>query len=311
MDAEVPSENRPEIAGQPSSAPPTAEKQTIAADSGSRGKPNSGDIAPVVFLYGGGVLFGELMVWGITNIRHEPPLVVMAACIGFLACEISLLAAWIAFARVALPLRILAAVPGAAIIFLPAFASMGREADFLRAIALTAMAVLVAAGPMLVMRACGLELAAQSRFAAQPGDGQRQYKPRQFTLRQMFEWTLAAALVAALVRFLVVRPDADEGRAQLRELPSLLIMCLIQGIIAAAAVWAALGRGQPMPRLIGVTAAAAMVAVAFCGILRAPGDAIAVFLMTAICDSLMTGGGLALLRTVDVRLQRAGRARER
>lgn len=261
------------------------------------------EFAALVMIYLAAVTFGNLLILAIGKSHGEPSLLLISASAGFIASEMSLIAVWIAFSTLALPWRVLAALPGGAVVFFTMLTSMTRGEDVPLALAVGALGTLVSAGPILIVRSTGL------RLALLPPDVDAQSwrpegNPRQFTLRQMFAWTLATAMVAALIRFIATASEFKMGRVDVEGFVTLIIVGVVVGIIAAGMVWAALGRGIVPLRLFIVTGLVVLAGLIFSAVLRAPDEAILGLFIMSIADCLFTFGGLVVLRPIGVRLVR-------
>jgi cation transport ATPase len=145
------------------------------------------------------------------------------------------------------------------------------------------------------------------RFATETDAAEWQPKqnPAQFTLRQMFGWTLAVAMIAWLARFVARSDDFRPGT--LRDLLMIVAVCLAGGAIAYGAVWAALGRGSPPLRLLVVAAVAGLSAHLVFSLFNAHSREGFLFISWPVLDVLLTGCALLLFRGIGFRLVRASR----
>jgi hypothetical protein len=249
---------------------------------------------------------GNILLFALTNgldrMRGPPDanfLALVCFLSAFMSAEASLVAIWMAFGKRPLPVRLALAVPGVAIVFLPVF----RWPNGALALGGGIIAVVVGALPLLAARAWGWRL---MRFSTvtdaenwRPADN-----PMQFTLRQMFGWTLAVAMIAGLMR-LVFRPEDFRSGMGV----SLLMdgaVCIACGCVALAAVWATLGRRYPLRRLIGVVVVAGLVALLILGMFSVNDQTfIMITVGWAALNALLTCLGLLLFRPVGFRLVRS------
>jgi hypothetical protein len=248
---------------------------------------------------------GNILLFALTNgldrMRGPPDAIFLAlVCFvsAFMSAEASLVAIWIAFGRRPLPVRLALAVPGVAIVLFPVF----RWPNGALALGGGMIAVVVGALPLLAARAWGWRLMRFSTVADaenwRPADN-----PMQFTLRQMFSWTLAVAMIAGLMR-LVFRPeDLRSGMGSLLMNGAVCIAC---GCVALAAIWATLGRRYPLRRLFGVVVVAGLVALLIFGMFSVNDQtAIMITVGWAALNALLTCLGLLLFRPVGFRLVRS------
>jgi hypothetical protein len=268
------------------------------------------DLAPAVIPLAVALVVGNSIVLALIHARTAPPEILQAAVAAFVSSEGSLVAIWIAFGSHSLPVRLAIAVPGAAMIFVPFFIEDRPDAAAMFATAL--LLVVIVAIPLLLMRATGRRLI---RFVTDDDakDWQRDENPAQFTLRQMFGWTLAVAMVAGLARLVA---GTDDFRHDMpRELLATGAVCLACGAMAYGAAWAALGRRNPAARLAGVAAIATLLGWAILMLLSipfgAPVEAVFMVMAWVVLDALMTGCALLLFRAVGFRLVRASRSNRR
>jgi hypothetical protein len=130
--------------------------------------------------------------------------------------------------------------------------------------------------------------------------------PMQFTLRQMFSWTIAVAMVAGLFR-LVFRPsDFRPGMGTILLADG--AMCLGCGVVALAATWATLGRRHPGRRLLAVVMLSGVAAMVILWLFSAPDDVVLIVTGWAALASLLTSVGLLLFRRAGFRMVRYPRS---
>jgi hypothetical protein len=265
----------------------------------------SKELTSAVAPLGVALTIGNMLLFALTNgldRMRGPPNEIFFAIVcfasAFMSAEASLVAVWIAFGNRPFPVRLALAVPGVAIVFFPVF----RWPNGALALGGGIIAVVVGAVPLLAARAGGWRLMRFSTVADaenwRPADN-----PMQFTLRQMFSWTLAVAMIAGLMR-LVFRPEdfrSGMGASLLMD----AAVCIACGFVALAAVWATLGRRYPLRRLLSVVVIAGLVALLILGMFSV-NDQTAVIITVgwAALDALLTGLGLLLFRPVGFRLVR-------
>ncbi len=235
---------------------------------------------------------------------HTPPSdppnqSVIVAVMAFMSAEGSLVAIWIAFGSRPLPVRLALAVPGVAIVFIPVF----TVRDGALAFGIGLIAVVFVSIPSLAARAAGWRVI-RSTTANDIAMGQPGENPTQFSLRQMFSWTLAVAMVAGLMR-LLIRPE-DLGPGSGADLVTSAALCVGSGLVALAATWAALGRRHPVRRSLAVVAITAIVAFLILSMLNAVGEVVPISIGWATLNALLTACGLLLFRPVGFRLIRNG-----
>ncbi len=218
----------------------------------------------------------------------------------FMSAEGSLVAIGIAFGSRPLPVRLALAVPGVAVVFIPGLTLPNGVLAFGMGLIL----VVIGSLPSLAARATGWQVVRFSTMTDganwQPGE-----MPMQFTLRQMFSWTLAVAMVAGLLRLLIRPEDFRPGMGA-----DLLIgaaVCIAWGVVALAAVWATLGRRHPCRRLLGVVVITGLVALLLLWLFGANDQVRRMVAGWATLNALLTGFGLLLFRPVGFRLVRLGR----
>ena len=262
----------------------------------------------------------NVVLVGLVYSRLLPPDFLRISASAFVTAEGSLVAIWIAFSSRPLPIRLIFAIPGVAVAFLPCLVMSDRAALFpfgvrsvLRDSAITGGAivfvfdillVLGVSVPLLAVRIAGWRLIKLVK-GADPINAHSSQNPKQFTLRQMFGWTLAAAMVAGLAR-LVVRPDYYRFGV----VTILLVearSCLACSAVALSVMWAALGRGRPSRRLLIVAAGTGL--LTFLGLSLQKYGVLAIFeiVSSAVFDALLIYCGLLLFRRIGYRLIRSQR----
>jgi hypothetical protein len=243
---------------------------------------------------------GNLALHGLFRVHYRLPEIVQAACSAFMTAEGSLLAIYIAFGSRPLPVRMAFAVPGVAVIFLPILAL--PDGPFAFAIGL--ILVICASIPSLVARIAGWQIM-RNATETEAANSQPARNPLQFTLGQLFGWTLAVAMVAGLMRILVPPDDLRP-----RMIAECLVdggVCLAFGTVALAAVWSTLGRGRSVRRLLTVVAITGLIPLVVLLSLGANSQGIVLLVSLATLDALLTGCGLLLLRPAGLRLVRSRR----
>jgi hypothetical protein len=250
---------------------------------------------------------GNMLLFAFVNgLEHSRPpsdgtalAIAMCLAAAFMTAEGGLVGIWIGFARRPLPVRLALAVPGVAVVCSP-FLTLPSGGG---AVALGGALIVVVVGsvPLLTARAAGFEVIRFStgtdRAGCEPGES-----PMQFTLRQMFSWTLAVAMVAGLFR-LVFRPDdfrPGMGATFLMD----GALCIGCGVVAFAATWATLGRRHSGRRLLAVVMLTGLAALAILWLFSAPDEVVLVVTGWAALASLLTCFGLLLFRRVGFRLVR-------
>jgi len=260
------------------------------------------DVVAVVAVYALVSFIGGFVVAAIAKGHHEPSVALEIIVVSFVLTETNLVAVWLGLGNMALPLRLLIGIPAAGIVFLPWMIDDAPPLAF----GFSYLAVLVVAGPLLLMRIFGGRLVQfrQQRIATNESLEDR---PFQFTLRQMFSWTLSVAMVAALIRLVFNPVSKDLGGNSVVEILLPLASCLAIGIAACATVWAALSKGSPLVRLPLVIGAAAFIALSICVAFDARPVAIVGTSSVAATTPLFTGVALLMLRSIGFRLVRGGR----
>ena len=228
---------------------------------------------------------------------RSPHLAVIAVCMAFLSAEGSLLAIWIAFGSRALPVRLALAVPAVAIMAFP-FLTLP---DGVLVIGSGLILVVGLSLPSLAARAAGWRIIRLSAVT-DAGNWYPADNPMQFTLRQMFSWTLAVAMVAGLMR-LVIRPDEFRPGMAARFMADAAI-CGACGFVALAAAWAALGSQSPVRWLLAVVALTGLASLLILQMFSANGEVVLMIAGWSTVDALLTGLGLHLFREVGFRLVR-------
>jgi hypothetical protein len=245
------------------------------------------------------VVIGDVTLAAVLGARHEPPIAVEIGAFGFLLSEVSLLAGWLAFGNYPVPMRLLAVVPGSAIVFFPFFLRDApfREGGMLAFAACNLVVLGVAILPLLMrilgVRVVRIQTADESTTPLVDGN------PLQFTLRQMFSWTLAVAMVAALARFVFSREERPPPAQAIIEV---LAFCSTASATVCGGLWAALGRGKPALRIpiVGVACGGVtlMIGLAF----HAPFKDMWGTTAIAALEASLTGCALLLWRAAGYRL---------
>ena len=237
--------------------------------------------------------------WYVRSLKqyYELAFTTSAAMMALMTAGGSLVAVWVAFGSRPLPVRLALAIPGVAIANIAIIALPNGVIGFRFGVILVVIAVL----PSMAARAAGWRII---RFttASDSAKWQASEKPFQFSLRQMFSWMLAVAMVAGLMRLLIQPEDLRQGTG----LTVNAAYDLAWGIVALAGVWAALGRRHPVRRSLAVVAMSPIVILLILGILGANIRAVGTLTMTiwATLDALLTVCGLLLFRPVGFRLVR-------
>jgi hypothetical protein len=215
----------------------------------------------------------------------------------FVLSQTSLLEVWIGFGNISLRLRLIVGIPLAGLAFMPILLNRATLIGFGGGY----LAVLVVAGPLLLMRIVGRRLVNLSHRhdAVEPCSKRKSF---QFTLRQMFGWTLSAAMVAALARF-VFDPMSRELRGS--ALSEFMIsggVCIALGAVSCGSIWASLGSGSPGVRLPIVVVLVAISAALLCELLGAGSEFIVVITLSSTMVPFLAGAALLMLRSVGFRL---------
>ena len=140
---------------------------------------------------------GDLCIFGLmAHNEHEPPIFVIVLAIAWIWAQLGLLSIWLGLGGGPLWLRLLIAAP------LVAAASQRLTPSGLDAETFADMALLLvgAAAPFGLIYLLGFQLSRESAAVA-TADGLEKYRSRQISLRQLFGWTVAAALVASVARY--------------------------------------------------------------------------------------------------------------
>ena len=254
-------------------------------------------IAAIVVVYALISFVGGLIAGAIFSAEDEPPIVFQVGAIGFVLSQTSLLAVWIGFGNISLPLRLIVGIPLAGLAFMPFLLNRATLIGF----GAGYLAVLVVACPLLSMRIVGRRLVHFSqRHDAVELRSKRM--PFQFTLRQMFDWTLAAAMVAALTRFVFNSLPRELRGSGLSELMISGGVCLALGAVSCASVWASLGNGSPGVRLPIVVGVVAIIAELICGLLGAGSEDAVMITLCAAMVPFLVGAALLIPRSVGFRL---------
>ncbi len=233
-------------------------------------------------------------VWGLLHsmLEHSPPepvaIMMFLIAAPLVSAQVALAAIWLVYAWPPLPLRMLTALAPVVIVaslFWNRFSP--REAQ--DSIVGLSWFTLALALPCGLARALGCEVR-RFRTTAEQTEWLAVRRPRQFTLRQMFAWTSAAALLGGLGRVTTI---ADPTRAA--EWFILALIALVCGGFAQAAVWSALGEKNPWSRLEWVAFFAFVVGVFAITIVIASAISL---LLALVCPwtVLVTGGALMIFR---------------
>jgi hypothetical protein len=249
------------------------------------------------------VVIGDAVATVAFKSSRGPSIAVQGAILAFLASEISLLACWLAFGNQSLPIRLLWVVPGCVLIFFPLFIEGGPLHEEFVAFAVCNLIVVGVATLPLLLRACGariVRLDPANVFVPAASD----HNSLQFTLRQMFGWTLSAAIVAALIRFVV--PPETQLAAAARIVGAIATFATASAAVCGA-VWAALGRGKPLRRIPVVAVVCAGVTLIICAAFHASSDEMWGTSVIVALEVALTACALLLWRSAGFRLIRAGR----
>ena len=242
------------------------------------------------------VAIGNAVLLALFQVERRLPDIVQASATAFVIAEGSLVAIWIAFGNRPLPVRMVFAVPAIVVTFLPH--STGPYGVY--AFAVGMILVVGASLPSLMFRIIGWRLA---RLSAGPATNPPvSQNPAQFSLGQMFGWTLAVAMVAGLVRILLRPEDLSPG--MIVDLLANGGICLFFGAIASATVWAAFNPRRPLLRLLAVVVVTGVLPLSILWTLRANGQGIFMIVSLIVLDACFTGCALLLFRPVGIRLVR-------
>ena len=185
--------------------------------------------------------------WYVRSLKqyYELAFTTRAAMMALMTAGGSLVAVWVAFGSRPLPVRLALAIPGVAIANIAMIALPNGVIGFRFGVILVVIAVL----PSMAARLAGWRII---RFttASDSAKWQVSEKPFQFSLRQMFSWMLAAAMVAGRYALLIQPEELRQGT----DLKVDAAYDLAWGIVALAGVWAALGRRRPVRRSLAVVA---------------------------------------------------------
>jgi hypothetical protein len=283
-------------------------------------KATANNLALAAIPLGIAVIIGNIILLRLVNSGLLPPDFLRIAASAFVTAEGSLVAIWIAFGSRPLPIRLTFAIPGVAVVVLPYSVMSYGAAQFPFGIGLASLGskisgpaiafvfdILLVVGvsiPLLAARILGWRLL-QFPTESDAINAQSGQNPTQFTLRQMFGWTLAAAMVAGLAR-LVVRDDYFRFGV----VTVLLVEarnCVACSAVALSAMWAALGRGRPSRRLLIVVASTGLITFTGLSLLKVGVLGIFEIVSSAVLDALMTYCGLLLFRRIGYRLVRSQR----
>jgi len=245
---------------------------------------------------------GDLIVTaGIGHGRGEPPpIVVIIGCIIWVSASVGLLAIWLGLGGGPVWLRLL--IVGATAALGTVVATEGRWEP--EGFAVLALFVVAIALPFGVVRALGFKMGRidVAKPDAGAGSGLRR---GQFSLRQLFGWTVAAAMVASVARF--VPPMAEE-------LVVAGIWAMVGSVVfagTAIAIFAprriatvALGLGALCFTVGSATGGASILLSAG----RVTAGEFAAMVAATVGTVLLTGFTLLLFRRLGYRLQRGGQA---
>lgn len=144
---------------------------------------------------------GDLCILGlITHAEREPPIFVILVISAWITAQFGLLSTWLGLGGGPLWLRLLIAAPLAAV------ASQRLTPNGLDISTFANMTLLLVGGavPFGLIYLLGYHLSREATTGA-PADGLEKYRSRQISLRQLFGWTVAAALVASVARYSSIR----------------------------------------------------------------------------------------------------------
>jgi hypothetical protein len=252
------------------------------------------------------VVIGDAMLTAAFKSVRGPSIGVMTVTFAFLACEIGLLACWLAFGNYPLLIRLASIVPLSGLVFFPFFVEDGPAHEQFVAFAGCNLIVFSVAVLPLLMRVFGVRLVRlgpANEITPSPSD----QKPLQFTLRQMFGWTLSVAIVAAVVRFVIPRDFHLEASELISVAMALLATFGIGGAAVCGTVWAALGFGRPVGRLLIVGGACFVISLMTFAAFHARDKEALLTSVAAGLGALLTGCVLLLWRAAGFRLIRARR----
>ena len=246
-------------------------------------------------------LLGDLALYGIgRGARGEIPELLMTLVVAWYTSGLGLLAVWLGLGGGPVYLRLLvAAIPGAILILLLDEGRWHVEAFAGLSVFLVAVAV-----PFGVLRMFGFELRILRPYETAT-DVDQELGRGQFSLRQMFGWTVAASLVASISRFI---------EFPRREWVAFSVTPAVFSLISLAAVCAALmprngGVGRwVIPLCVSTMLLTCGTAVALAGMPR--GDSSPLFYLAAasVLHVLLIFGVLMIFRTMDYRLVRRASA---
>ena len=213
--------------------------------------PTPRSLAVAIVPLGIAVAIGNGTFLALFQFLDRVPYIVKVSAGAFLLAEGSLVAIWVAFGNRPLPVRILSAIPGMVVISLLPYFTKPHDVYTL---AIGMAGVVVASLPPLMFRIIGWQL---TRLTVGPDSANPQAEviPAQFTLRQMFGWTMAVAIVAGLVRILLPKELSPQTIVTTMEIGAIY---LFVGAIALATVWAAFNPRHPLVRLLAVIAVVAL-----------------------------------------------------
>jgi len=215
--------------------------------------------------------------------------------------QVALAAIWLVYAWPPLPVRMLTAL-APVVMVAPLFWGRFSLREAQDSIVGLSWFTLALALPCGLARALGCEVK-QFRTPAAQAEWRVVRRPRQFTLRQMFAWTSAVALLGGLGRLTTV-----EGPTYPAEWIILALIALVGGGFAQATVWSALGERDPWFRLSGFAALA--FGLGFIIIVAMTRGSPAVALMTLVFPAMVyaTGGVLMIFRASGFRYVRVRRS---
>ncbi|MBN2477388.1 MAG: hypothetical protein JXB62_22475 [Pirellulales bacterium] len=169
--------------------------------------------------------------------------------------------------------------------------------------------------PLWISRACVATAAEMAGSADSAGTGNADSAGRgavdrsawQFSLRHMFTWITAVAVILGMIQF---------GRRQGLLPPSSLIepwdfsviLGAVHGLVALAAVWAALGRRRPVLRAV-VSCLPLIAALVFYRLLAGDHERRMVLTMQCVLHAALLCGSLWVFRMAGYRLSRRSRHR--
>ncbi len=231
-----------------------------------------------------------------SHAEREPAVFVILLSAAWIMAQFGLLSTWLGLGGGPLCLRLLIAAPpvaAAANCLNPNGLESGTFADM-------AIFLVVGAVPFGLIYLLGYHMSREVAAAA-PADGLEKYRSRQISLRQLFGWTVAVALVASVARYSSIQP---------RELFELGALSLVFFSISAGAVLATLFPKEAalvgiMLVLIEFATAILTVAVAQIVGMRGSGD-VGPTVIVAMMHVAIMSGVLLGFRAIGYRLRRRG-----